>query len=143
MKDPRAALAVPGVREALGDVAIPYGARVLVFDGMEKGTEPSDKENGATVWTMWGELAFQVDPLLFHRLVVDSDAKGEAPGNTVYRQVLEAASPCLILIDELLSYLVKLKFANTRRTQNLFRQTVQFIRRRFSWHRTCRACACC
>lgn len=36
-------------------------------------------------------------------------------------------APCLILIDELVSYLVKLKFSNTKRTQNLYQQTVQFL----------------
>src|SRR5581483_12515579 len=98
-----------------------------VFDGQEWGTEPVEKENGASVSTLWGELAFQTDPRVYHRYVMDSDSKGEAPGNAVFRQVLEAASPCLILIDELVSYLVKLKFANIRRTQNLYRQTVQFV----------------
>lgn len=126
-KSPDASLAVPGVREALGEIDIPRNVRVLVFDGYEFGTEPMQKENGASVWTLWGELAFQADPLLFHRLVMASDERGEAPGNAVYRQVLTAAAPCLILIDELVSYLVKLRFSNTRRTQNLYRQTVQFV----------------
>ena len=40
---------------------------------------------------------------------------------------MEEASPCLILLDELVSYLVKLKFSNSRRSQNLYRQTVQFL----------------
>ena len=58
---------------------------------------------------------------------MDSDGRGEAPGNAVFRQVLEQASPCLILLDEIVSYLVKLRFSSIRRTQNLYRQTVQFL----------------
>lgn len=60
IKSPAESLAVPGVREALGDVQIPANANVLVFDGQEYGSEPWTKENGATVSTMWGELAFQI-----------------------------------------------------------------------------------
>ena len=127
IRHPEASLAVPGVKEALGSMRFPPGARVLVFDGYEYGTEPVQKEDGATVNTLWGELAHQADRPLFHKLVSGSDANAEAPGNALFRQVLEQASPCLILIDELVSYLVKLKFATSRRTTNLYRQTVQFV----------------
>ena len=49
IQNPERSLAVPGVREALGDVRIPPGARVLVFDGQEWGTDPVEKEIGAAV----------------------------------------------------------------------------------------------
>ena len=127
IRSPRESLAVPGVREALGDVSIPAEARVLVFDGQEWGTEPVTKEDTAVVQTLWGELAHQASPALFDKEIMASDGRGEAPGNAVFRRVLQAASPCLILIDELVSYLVKLKFSSSRRTQNLYRQTVQFL----------------
>src|SRR5690606_24324545 len=78
-------------------------------------------------FSLWGELAYQANPVLFERLLKDSDKRGEAPGNAIYREILEDASPCLILIDELVSYLVKLRFSSVRKTQNLYRQTVQFM----------------
>ena len=121
---PEKALVIPGVREALDDLRIPSDARVLVFDGQEAGTEPVMKEDGASVNTLWGELAHQAGA---YRKVMESDGRGEAPGNAVFRQVLEEASPCLILLDELVSYLVKLRYSNVRRTLNLYRQTVQFL----------------
>ena len=127
ISSPEKALKVPGVAEALGEARIPQGARVLVFDGQEAGTEPAMKEDGASVNTLWGELAHQVGVNTYHKLVIDSDGRGEAPGNAVFRQVLEEASPCLILLDELVSYLVKLRFSSVRRTLNLYRQTVQFL----------------
>ena len=127
MNSPQRAMSVPAVQEALGGTTIPAGARVLVFDGQEHGTEPSLKENGVSVSTMWGELTSQVDAGLFNQLIAECDNRREAPGNAVFARVLEAASPCLILIDEVVSYLVKLRFSNTRRTQNLYRQTVQFL----------------
>ena len=117
---------VPAVREALGDLRIPDGARVLVFDGQEMGTDPVLKEDGASVSSLWGELAHQIGSSSWMS-VMDSDGRGEAPGNAVFRQVLERASPCLILLDEIVGYLVKLRFSSVRRTQNLYRQTVQFL----------------
>ena len=127
MNSPALAISVPAVQQALGDASIPADARVLVFDGQEHGTEPTLKENGISVSSMWGELTSQIDAGLYNRLIRECDGKGGAPGNAVFAQVLEAAAPCLILIDEVVSYLVKLNFSNSRRTQNLYRQTVQFL----------------
>ena len=127
VNSPREAMSVEGARAALGDETIPANARVLVFDGQEYGVDPWHKENGASVSTMWGELASQVDAGLYSRLLGSSDNSGTAPGNRAFGELLEKASPCLILIDEVVSYLVKLKFSNTRRSQNLYRQTVQFL----------------
>lgn len=127
VKSPEKAMSVPTVREALGDVAVPPGTGIAVIDGSEMGVDDLLKEDGTSVSTLWGEIAYQLDPKAYRQHVQDSDARGEAPGNRAYRAVLEAASPCLILIDELISYLVKLKFSNNRRTQNLYRQTVQFL----------------
>lgn len=127
INSPEAALTVPAVRDALRGLSVPVEARVLAFDGQEMGTELVLKEDGASVSTLWGELAHQVDVGIYRKLLLDSDGRGEAPGNAVFRQVLEQASPCLILLDEIVSYLVKLRFSSVRRTQNLYRQTVQFL----------------
>ena len=127
ISNPKKAMEVTGVVEALADVHIPDNARVLVFDGQEASAEPAMKENGSSVYTLWGELTHQVSTATYTKLVIDSDGRGEAPGNAVFRQVLDEASPCLILLDEIVSYLVKLRYSNVRRTQNLYRQTVQFL----------------
>ncbi len=127
IEHPEESLAVPGVREALGDVSIPSNSKVLVFDGQRYGIDPIEKEDGSTVNSLWGELAYQANPQLFFKLLHESDARGVAPGNAVFRQILEDAAPCLILIDELVSYLVKLRFTNVRRLTNLYRQTIQFM----------------
>ena len=127
VKSPDKAMSVPGVKEALGEVVVPAGARIAVVDGSEMGTDALLKEDGTSVSTLWGEIAYQLDPKAYRQHVQPSDDRGEKPGNAAYREVLKVASPCLILIDELISYLVGLKFSNARRTQNLYRQTVQFL----------------
>ncbi len=127
ISSPEKALKVPGVAESLGDARIPHDARVLVFDGQEASSEPAMKEDGASVNALWGELAHQVGVGTYQKLVMDLDGRGEAPGNAIFRQVLEEASPCLILLDEIVSYLVKLRYSSVRRTQNLYRQTIQFL----------------
>ena len=43
IKHPERSLAVPGVKEALGDVRLPAGAQSAVFDGQEYGVEPTDE----------------------------------------------------------------------------------------------------
>ena len=127
INSPDRAITIPGVRDALGGLQIPQQSRVLVFDGYEAGAEPTMKEDGASVSTLWGELTHQVGTGVYARLMMDSDGRGQAPGNAVFRQVLEEAAPCLILLDELVSYLVKLKFSTSTRSRNSYRQTVQFL----------------
>ena len=129
VNSPQKAIALPAVQEALDGLSVPENARVLVFDGQEAGGgTPVMKEDGASVSTLWGELAHQaLGAGRFSRLVGEADSSGTAPGNAVFREVLKVVSPCLILLDELVSYLVKLKFSNARRSQNLYRQTVQFL----------------
>lgn len=125
INSPTIAQSIDSVSVAMGDLRVPDGSQVLVFDGQEVGADtPVNKEDLASVSTLWGELAHQAG---CWSLVQESDGRGTAPGNELFRQVLEAATPCLILLDELVSYLVKLRFSNTRRTQNLYRQTVQFL----------------
>ncbi len=125
INSPSAAGSISTVRAAMGDFQVPERARVLVFDGQEVGADtPVSKEDFASVSTLWGELGHQAG---CWPLVQDADGRGTAPGNELFRQVLEAASPCLILLDELVSYLVKLRFSNSTRTKNLYRQTIQFL----------------
>jgi len=131
VNSPEESLSVPGVAEALAGVRLPAGAKVLVFDGQEFGVDPWTKEDGTTISTLWGELLYQANPRLFREYIVDSDSRGDAPGSANVRKVLQESGPCLILIDELVSYLIKLNFSNNKRAQNLYRQTVQFVQETF------------
>ncbi|WP_194891200.1 DUF499 domain-containing protein [Catenulispora pinisilvae] len=61
------------------------------------------KPDGTHVHTIWGELAWQLAGPAGYALVAESDRTASNPG-AQFRQVLEMASPCVILIDEWVAY---------------------------------------
>jgi len=56
--------------------------------------------------TLWGEMAWQLGGDRLYRMVATDDEKKTAPGTKLLGKLLEAAGPCVILIDEVLVYLV-------------------------------------
>jgi len=102
-------------REALDHIpegkgfARPKNVAVAVFDG-EKFDARNGKEleDGRTIRTMWGWIAWQIDPERAFPLVADHDADRVAPGGDVIRDVLTRGAggrPVLILLDEVLKYM--------------------------------------
>jgi hypothetical protein len=86
-----------------GDVA------VAVFDG-EKFDARDGKtlEDGRTIQTMWGWIAWQIDPDKAFPIVAGHDADRVAPGGDVIRELLTKGAggrPVLILLDEVLKYM--------------------------------------
>lgn len=86
-----------------GDVA------VAVFDG-EKFDARNGKtlEDGRTIQTMWGWIAWQIDPEKAFPLVAGHDQDRVAPGGDVIRDLLTKGAggrPVLILLDEVLKYM--------------------------------------
>jgi hypothetical protein len=90
-------------------------ANVAVLVGTS--LDPTRKKNpsnlpGYTVSTIWGEMAYQLvtsagKPDLYE-IVKDSDRKGVSPGSENLKMLLDACSPCLILMDELVAYAKKI-----------------------------------
>lgn len=64
---------------------------------------PDVKPDGTVVHTLWGDLAWQLGGKAGYDLVAAADASGTSPGNAL-RTLIEAHSPCLILIDEWVAY---------------------------------------
>lgn len=71
-------------------------AKVAVFVGTH-----ADALQGKT---LWGEIAFQLGQ---YETIKEHDEKRIAPGKEKFREVLDAAGPTLILLDEILEYIVK------------------------------------
>ncbi len=65
--------------------------------------QPSVKDDGTVVQTLWGELAWQLGGAASFALVADADRTRTNPGDAL-RLVLRQAGPCLILIDEWVAY---------------------------------------
>ena len=86
-----------------GDVA------VAVFDGEKfDAYEGKTLPDGRTIRTMWGWIAWQIDPERAFPLVAGHDADRVAPGGDKVREVLTIGArgrPVLILLDELLKYM--------------------------------------
>ena len=96
---------IPEAKEFVrpGDVA------VAVFDG-EKFDARNGKtlDNGRTIQTMWGWIAWQIDPEKAFPIVADHDKDRVAPGGDVIRDLLTNGAggrPVLILLDEVLKYM--------------------------------------
>ncbi|GIV85517.1 MAG: hypothetical protein KatS3mg052_2524 [Candidatus Roseilinea sp.] len=89
--------------------ARPQNVAVAVFDG-EKFDARNGKEldGGRTIRTMWGWLAWQIDPERAFPIVAQHDEDRVAPGGDVIRDVLTKGAggrPVLILLDEVLKYM--------------------------------------
>ncbi len=102
-------------REALDGIpegkrfARPKNVAVAVFDG-EKFDARNGKEveDGRTIRTMWGWLAWQIDPEKAFPIVAEHDEDRVAPGGDVIRDVLTKGAggrPVLLLLDEVLKYM--------------------------------------
>jgi len=56
--------------------------------------------------TPWGEMAWQLGGEKLYKLVEKDDEVKTAPGTKMLGQILEETGPCVILIDEILSYII-------------------------------------
>ena len=78
--------------------------------------------------TLWGELAYQLGGINTYKEVQADDQNFLSPGVEVLSHLLGQFSPVLILIDELITYLVKARGVETNNTQsNLQAQTLVFL----------------
>jgi predicted AAA+ superfamily ATPase len=91
------------------DFADPGEVAVAVFDG-EKFDARDGKtlEDGRRIQTMWGWIAWQLDPQHCYPLVEGHDRDRVAPAGDVIREVLTKGvgnRPVLLLLDEVLKYM--------------------------------------
>jgi len=56
--------------------------------------------------TPWGEMAWQLGGDRLYQMMAKDDEHKTAPGTKLIGELLETAGPCVILIDEILSYLI-------------------------------------
>lgn len=72
-------------------------------------TEGRRTPEGLHIRTLWGEMAYQLGGPDLYQLIEASDQARVAPGTDLLSQLLTQATPCLILMDEVMRYLSKAK----------------------------------
>jgi hypothetical protein len=96
------------IPEAKGFVD-PGAVAVAVFDGEKFDAHDGKRlDDGRVIRTMWGWLAWQIDPDKAYPIVAGHDQDRSSPGGDVIREMLtQGASgrPVLLLLDEVLKYM--------------------------------------
>jgi predicted AAA+ superfamily ATPase len=101
-------MGIPTILDAAGITDLPY-AKVAVLDGIKLSPSQPSQHGALKTNTLWGELAWQLAGDDGYALVKQSDQDGTSPGKEVLINLIQLASPCVILIDELLAFIRQLK----------------------------------
>ena len=95
---------IPAILDEAGVPTLPK-ARVAVLDGTKLAPNQPRKVNGHVIRTLWGELAWQLGGAEAYAKLAESDAAGTSPGKEVLTSLMRGASPCVILMDEMVAYI--------------------------------------
>ena len=95
--------------EAAGVSTLPTIQRA-VFVGTHKGpSEIMHASDGREIRTPWGYIAYELGGWDAVDHIADSEANRTNPGSEKLVQILELASPCLILLDEVVAFAKQLR----------------------------------
>jgi len=99
---------IPEILAAAGIDNLPK-ANIAVIDGIRLSPSQPQKHGKLAINTLWGELAWQLLGDEGFEMVSASDKDGTSPGKEVIRSLIEKASPCVILVDELVAFVRQLE----------------------------------
>ena len=94
--------------KAAGAKKLPDVRRVVLVGTRISPGNPSRKEDGTEVRTLWGELAWQLGGREAYERVRNDDEKATNPAGAL-QGLLDDHGPCLILIDEWVAYARQLR----------------------------------
>lgn len=100
-------------------------ANIAVFTNTTNDPVQGRQVEDFTIFTLWGELAYQLGGKSAYEIIRVNDEKKTAPKG-VFKKVLEQCKPCLILIDELADYCVSASAVKVE-ASNMSDQTVSFM----------------
>lgn len=83
-------------------------------------------DEGITIYTLWGELAYQLGGVEGYNKVRANDESRTAPTSSIFKPILKQNTPSLILIDELADYCNKANGTIVGKG-TLYTQTVSFL----------------
>ncbi len=105
--NPKTLVGMDQLMGGLGLASLPRVQRAVLV-----GTALSPNEvwmrGGVETRTFWGELAWQLLGADGYRMLEKSDQSGVSPGSDLLHNLLAAAAPCLILIDEWVAFIRQL-----------------------------------
>ena len=116
-------------RDLLKEGLVPEfdNAKVAVFtNNTTDVAQGRQTEEGITINTVWGEIAYQLGGVEAYKKVEENDLDRIAPTSGIFHPILEASKPAMILIDELADYCVKAS-AKKVGSGNLYMQTLSFV----------------
>lgn len=95
---------IPALLDRAGVMDLPK-ARVVVLDGIRLSPSQPRQVDGHRIHTLWGEVAWQLGGAEAYARVAKADETGTSPGKEVLADLLNAYSPCVVLIDEAVAYM--------------------------------------
>ena len=114
------------LRERLNLNHLPRNVRIAVLDGAAM--NPQGWESGGLrIYTLWGELAYQLGGQTLYEVVREADEARVPPGQAIITDLLRSARPVLILMDEVMHFVAKAQGVQVGDT-NLGAQTIAFLR---------------
>lgn len=94
---------VADVLQSAGVHDVP-ATKVAVIDGNAIAPNQPIREGGHVIRTLWGNLAWQLLGPDGYAKIAESDKAGTSPGKALIEEIVRDASPCVILMDELVAY---------------------------------------
>lgn len=79
-------------------------AKIAVIDGTNLSPNQPMVHGALKLNTVWGQIAYQLLGEEGYAMVADSDKSGSSPGKDVMIALLKKASPCVVLLDELVAF---------------------------------------
>jgi hypothetical protein len=98
---------LPGLEPLISSVGVekaPEARRAVLVGTALSAGEVSKKNDGTSIHTLWGEMAWQLGGKAAYKMVKDSDEHGISPGSEVLTKLFNRFSPSIILIDEWVAY---------------------------------------
>jgi hypothetical protein len=99
---------VEALAQQLGVSDIPAVRRAVLVGTALSPAQPHQAEDGTTIHTLWGEMAWQLLGKQGYDLVAAADESGVSPGSDVLREVFSRSGGAVILIDEWVAYVRQL-----------------------------------
>jgi hypothetical protein len=108
----RALPSVEPLLTAVGIHKVPKARWAVVVGTALSPGQADTKADGTVIRTLWGQIAWQLAGKEGFQLVAEADANGTSPGSTVLATLFEQGGPCLVLIDEWVTFVRQLYHVN-------------------------------